>query len=103
MLVFRVSCFFFFNDTATTEIYTLSLHDALPIYLPCLWRHVHLWTLRSAVSQCSEMACSRPDYRHLPDTYPRLSLLQSSHRCAFLHSQCTRARSGDCDLSGLPV
>src|SRR2546430_8825863 len=26
--------FFFFNDTATTEIYTLSLHDALPIYQP---------------------------------------------------------------------
>src|SRR3712207_6777516 len=26
-----VSLFFFFNDTATTEIYTLSLHDALPI------------------------------------------------------------------------
>src|SRR2546429_3570406 len=29
--------FFFFNDTATTEIYTLSLHDALPIWNP----HVH--------------------------------------------------------------
>src|SRR3989454_1021441 len=28
-----ISCFFFFNDTATTEIYTLSLHDALPISL----------------------------------------------------------------------
>src|SRR2546427_6064411 len=28
---------FFFNDTATTEIYTLSLHDALPIYA----RHDH--------------------------------------------------------------
>src|SRR5947209_14398620 len=27
-----LACFFFFNDTATTEIYTLSLHDALPIY-----------------------------------------------------------------------
>ena len=26
-------CVFFFNDTATTEIYTLSLHDALPIYI----------------------------------------------------------------------
>src|SRR3712207_8045141 len=26
--------FFFFNDTATTEIYTLSLHDALPILIP---------------------------------------------------------------------
>src|SRR3712207_7384758 len=35
-MVCRLSCFhchefFFFNDTATTEIYTLSLHDALPI------------------------------------------------------------------------
>src|SRR5260221_11496703 len=29
-----VCFFFFFNDTATTEIYTLSLHDALPIYSP---------------------------------------------------------------------
>src|SRR3712207_7232537 len=29
--------FFFFNDTATTEIYTLSLHDALPIYRSYLW------------------------------------------------------------------
>src|SRR5689334_23894601 len=28
---FSVYIFFFFNDTATTEIYTLSLHDALPI------------------------------------------------------------------------
>src|SRR5256885_16652005 len=27
-----LSSLFFFNDTATTEIYTLSLHDALPIY-----------------------------------------------------------------------
>src|SRR5438270_13988605 len=26
-----LTCFFFFNDTPTTEIYTLSLHDALPI------------------------------------------------------------------------
>src|SRR5258705_11573838 len=30
--------FFFFNDTATTEIYTLSLHDALPIS-----RHINAW------------------------------------------------------------
>src|SRR5258708_30211731 len=29
--LFSFSFFFFFNDTATTEIYTLSLHDALPI------------------------------------------------------------------------
>src|SRR3712207_7486918 len=30
--VWRMDVIFFFNDTATTEIYTLSLHDALPIY-----------------------------------------------------------------------
>src|SRR5256885_2867210 len=32
MIEYPVCVFFFFNDTATTEIYTLSLHDALPIY-----------------------------------------------------------------------
>src|SRR5471030_3355870 len=32
MLFFFFFFFFFFNDTATTEIYTLSLHDALPIW-----------------------------------------------------------------------
>src|SRR5687768_18270542 len=31
MLFYLFPLFFFFNDTATTEIYTLSLHDALPI------------------------------------------------------------------------
>src|SRR4030066_2455039 len=30
--------FFFFNDTVTTEIYTLSLHDALPILTSSCWR-----------------------------------------------------------------
>src|SRR4030066_615807 len=40
---FPFSFFFFFNDTATTEIYTLSLHDALPI---CLCRR-GLWLPRS--------------------------------------------------------
>src|SRR2546426_5665963 len=33
--------FFFFNDTATTEIYTLSLHDALPISQP--QAQLHVW------------------------------------------------------------
>src|SRR3712207_7948601 len=37
-----VGLFFFFNDTATTEIYTLSLHDALPISCPPgTFRSVH--------------------------------------------------------------
>src|SRR2546430_12899088 len=33
LLPLHIFFFFFFNDTATTEIYTLSLHDALPILL----------------------------------------------------------------------
>src|SRR2546430_12408541 len=37
-----MSSFFFFNDTATTEIYTLSLHDALPIsIIPCVGKVNH--------------------------------------------------------------
>src|SRR3712207_6946880 len=39
MIILSILCvyyFFFFNDTATTEIYTLSLHDALPICQPRL-------------------------------------------------------------------
>src|SRR6185369_17949428 len=35
------STFFFFNDTATTEIYTLSLHDALPISEDSAPQHAH--------------------------------------------------------------
>src|SRR2546423_8647720 len=31
IVILMIFLFFFFNDTATTEIYTLSLHDALPI------------------------------------------------------------------------
>src|SRR5216683_5233042 len=40
MSFFSFFFFFFFNDTATTEIYTLSLHDALPISAQ-LAGHVH--------------------------------------------------------------
>src|SRR5436190_14687826 len=40
---FSLFPFFFFNDTATTEIYTLSLHDALPIYR----RHSRLMSRRA--------------------------------------------------------
>src|SRR2546423_12959106 len=38
LLLRRCFSFFFFNDTATTEIYTLSLHDALPI-----WYRIRTW------------------------------------------------------------
>src|SRR6266511_281370 len=41
--LFSLLLFFFFNDTATTEIYTLSLHDALPIS-PSGWRRTVPWS-----------------------------------------------------------
>src|SRR5260370_30421339 len=43
--------FFFFNDTATTEIYTLSLHDALPISR-CSRRTTRAVPARSAMPCC---------------------------------------------------
>src|SRR6476646_115286 len=53
-LAAEYALFFFFNDTATTEIYTLSLHDALPI--------CRRWSRRSAGSTCrrSSTAPSTP-------------------------------------------
>src|SRR3712207_8652440 len=62
--------FFFFNDTATTEIYTLSLHDALPISLRV--------SRASSVSASGRVfARTRPDtlsgkdLMHSKATYPR--------------------------------
>src|SRR3712207_7441254 len=60
--------FFFFNDTATTEIYTLSLHDALPIYgRPCSLRRAVLQGLvgRAAPRQSRSQAGS-PREQHVP-------------------------------------
>src|SRR2546426_3608966 len=45
--------FFFFNDTATTEIYTLSLHDALPIYRGAQPASGSVKTLGMVVCPCS--------------------------------------------------
>src|SRR5215467_1306826 len=51
---FSVLSFFFFNDTATTEIYTLSLHDALPIpHLPGAQA-----TFLNSISCTSGFACT---------------------------------------------
>src|SRR5258707_13452780 len=55
--------FFFFNDTATTEIYTLSLHDALPICTstkePCSRSSVNMDTPSPTVS--TRVVCGRSE------------------------------------------
>src|SRR6266480_7006280 len=67
---FDSSSFFFFNDTATTEIYTLSLHDALPILDPVQRR------LQPLELECLELV----DRRALDRVEDRKSTrLNSSH------------------------
>src|SRR5438874_5026602 len=65
----RCYFFFFFNDTATTEIYTLSLHDALPILPP--------GSPTSICPQRSGESCSRPTCKNSRDR--KSTRLNSSH------------------------
>src|SRR5256885_9891913 len=66
--------FFFFNDTATTEIYTLSLHDALPILSrPIFLRDAN--EPRSGLSDCPGIGCDR---RALVAAHPARSLPQGT-------------------------
>src|SRR3712207_7323976 len=76
---------FFFNDTATTEIYTLSLHDALPISpgrggrreVPALPRRAERPRLRHAAPRDGEAAARRAHARPGPDR--KSTRLNSSH------------------------
>src|ERR1022692_5071632 len=81
MLYFFSFFFFFFNDTATTEIYTLSLHDALPICkrrLPGLVlrerRHFHEQAIHHAMKPfvCT---CTHPLNFDFVETRSQLLLL----------------------------
>src|SRR5258707_5417487 len=62
-----ISTFFFFNDTATTEIYTLSLHDALPISTdgPEPSRDGNAYTFEAARTAMSEAAARPLDTRRI--------------------------------------
>src|SRR6266700_6289590 len=62
-----VFLFFFFNDTATTEIYTLSLHDALPISrLPCGRR---TWRGRQPMAGRRDRKSTRLNSSHVKISY----------------------------------
>src|SRR2546422_6010777 len=76
--------FFFFNDTATTEIYTLSLHDALPIY------HGLLLLRRRAARLPHDRPCDRgPSRRRRPAALLRLrSEEHTSELQSRLHLVC---------------
>src|SRR2546429_1480892 len=68
--------FFFFNDTATTEIYTLSLHDALPISLqPCTPSTPHRTTLAARPAGRPFPKNSRRSEEHTSELQSRLHLV----------------------------
>src|SRR3712207_9291087 len=81
--------FFFFNDTATTEIYTLSLHDALPISQVRAWSHQACYTIshgdgrslmQSTLREVEQMVRAVPAWRSAPLQLDRKSTrLNSSH------------------------
>ena len=74
---------FFFNDTATTEIYTLSLHDALPIY--------------DARKRSSALQTARKDLEVLEDEQQRLDYRLASARETLRVAQAARYVLGDDD------
>src|SRR5256884_6419166 len=81
-----MSYFFFFNDTATTEIYTLSLHDALPISILSPPYHLGGTTMRLTAEQMRSLPCffsQIPDPRRTQGRRHRLdrksTRLNSSH------------------------
>src|SRR5437762_9419215 len=65
----RFALFFFFNDTAPTEIYTLSLHDALPIS----------GVMREELAACDRVATAVVPASQQEDR--KSTRLNSSHRC----------------------
>src|SRR2546430_6691378 len=89
------SFFFFFNDTATTEIYTLSLHDALPISLG------HLASFRSSAADSWADAQNDPTMGRSEEHTSELQS-QSNLVCRLLlekknHLSRRRARAGAAD------
>src|SRR5437870_10875790 len=64
---------FFFTDTPTTDIYTLSLHDALPIFLP----HSESWTVRRPASKTPPLFTQKGNNHGTGDR--KSTRLNSSH------------------------
>src|SRR5437764_13694495 len=79
-LLFFFFLFFFFNDTATTDIYTLSLHDALPIFNGSIAAVVVflVWVYLQAVILLYGVEFTAA---YAQDQDRKSTRLNSSHRC----------------------
>src|SRR5690349_1500650 len=99
----NAACFFFFNDTPTTEIYTLSLHDALPICPDCRRRR-HRDQHRSCCWYGRDRKSTRLNSSHVEISYAVFCLKKKTDsRIQYydlrshpdLLSQITEAREND--------
>src|ERR1039458_10871107 len=92
---------FFFNDTATTEIYTLSLHDALPIsdLQPKKFRHPPLLPPSIRAARSEEHTSELQSLRHLVcrlllEKKKRQEYLESTQRRDAFRVPCELCRGG---------
>src|SRR5258708_24628895 len=93
-----LASFFFFNDTATTEIYTLSLHDALPIWLKPSWvGYIGVDDVDRAAAKVQSLGCKvhRPP-SDIPRSEEHTSELQSpDHLVCRLLLEKKKMRAGN--------
>src|SRR5256885_7205087 len=85
-MIFCLLCFFFFffNDTATTEIYTLSLHDALPISLATAPNGAS--TPGTSGRRCRTAPAGRPSWPR--NSWGRMIFSRSEEHTSELQSPC---------------
>src|SRR6266699_2766485 len=88
--------FFFFNDTATPEIYTLSLHDALPIFV--LEQNAELGARQAGLDRTGERLL-QPDHRAQQARLARSRRADEADETAFLNRQ---ADAGEDRLPAVP-
>src|SRR5699024_12296381 len=81
--------FFFCTDTATTEIYTLSLHDALPISLTHAERSGYLHKAADAVKESAEALADSRSEEHTSELQSRFDLV-----CRLLLEKKKRSTEG---------
>src|SRR5471032_1281066 len=90
MLLYRCWLFFFFNDTATTEIYTLSLHDALPILWHRLFRAAQYGPIARRLDQAAaeDRKSTRLNSSHIKISYAVFCLKKKKKRYSLEQSYC---------------
>src|SRR5438105_5845038 len=91
----RLSFVFFFNDPATTELYTLSLHDALPISAPVLVEHFQKLNLPN-------LTVVSPDAGGVERADRKSTRLNSSHEWISYAVFCLKKKKNQEKLEELP-